>query len=42
MSLAYKIKNFITGAQIAKKLLEILQAAPEGAPWAKLEVSQNA
>lgn len=42
LSLAYKLKNFITGAQIAKKLLALLKNAPEGASWAKAEIVQNA
>ncbi|CAD8067026.1 unnamed protein product [Paramecium sonneborni] len=41
MSLAYKYKNHLTGAQVAKYLLKLLEKAPQGSAYAKLEVIEN-
>ncbi|CAD8059894.1 unnamed protein product [Paramecium primaurelia] len=41
MSLAYKHKNYLTGAQVAKYLLKLLEKAPQGSAYAKIEVIEN-
>ena len=37
MTLAFKSKNYVTSAIIAKRLLKFLEAAPQGATYAKPE-----
>ncbi|CAD8153104.1 unnamed protein product [Paramecium octaurelia] len=41
MSLAYKQKNHLTGAQVARYLLKLLEKAPQGSAYAKPEVIEN-
>ncbi|CAK75912.1 unnamed protein product (macronuclear) [Paramecium tetraurelia] len=41
MSLAYKHKNHLTGAQVARYLLKLLEKAPQGSAYAKPEVIDN-
>ncbi|CAK75525.1 unnamed protein product (macronuclear) [Paramecium tetraurelia] len=41
MSLAYKHKNHLTGAYVAKYLLKLLEKAPQGSAYAKVEVIEN-